>query len=87
MRNGFAPVNPESRRFCDIFAVSLNVAVKDYRAPGWVAVTRFDLLSFYVRGSNGTLLGPEIDQAQQVGRAIGVKVEFLDKRSSDGVAA
>jgi ABC-type amino acid transport substrate-binding protein len=47
-----------------------------------VAVTRFDLPSFHVRGSNGTLLGPEIDLAQQIGRALGVKVEFVDDAES-----
>ena len=47
-----------------------------------VAVTRFDLPSFHVRGPNGTLLGPEIDLAQQIGRALGVKVEFVDDAES-----
>ena len=30
-----------------------------------VAVTRFDLPSFHVRGPDGALLGPEIEMAQQ----------------------
>ena len=47
-----------------------------------VAVTRFDLPSFHVRGPNGALLGPEIDMAQQIGRALGVKVEFDDHAES-----
>jgi len=51
-----------------------------------VAVTRFDLPSFHVRGADGALLGPEIDMAQQIGRALGVGVEFLDQAESfDGV--
>jgi len=36
-----------------------------------VAVTRFDLPSFHVRGRDGTLLGPEIEMAQQIARALG----------------
>jgi polar amino acid transport system substrate-binding protein len=47
-----------------------------------VAVTRFDLPSFHVRGPNGRLLGPEIEMAQQIGRALDVRVEFLDQAES-----
>jgi ABC-type amino acid transport substrate-binding protein len=47
-----------------------------------VAVTRFDLPSFHVRGPDGALLGPEIDMAQQIGRALGVRVEFVDNAES-----
>jgi ABC-type amino acid transport substrate-binding protein len=47
-----------------------------------VAVTRFDLPSFHVRGPDGALLGPEIDMAQQIGRALGVRVEFVDDAAS-----
>jgi len=47
-----------------------------------VAVTRFDLPSFHVRGADGALLGPEIDMAQQIGRALGVRVEFIDQPES-----
>jgi len=47
-----------------------------------VAITRFDLPSFHVRTADGTLLGPEIEMAQQIGRALGVKVEFLDDATS-----
>src|SRR5262245_33073756 len=36
-----------------------------------VAVTRFDLPSFHVRGRDRTLLGPEIEMAQQIARALG----------------
>lgn len=43
-----------------------------------VAVTRFDLPSFHVRGPDGKLLGPEIEMAQQIGSALGVGVEFVD---------
>ena len=51
-----------------------------------VAVTRFDLPSFHVRGPDGALLGPEIELAQQIGRALGVGVEFVDQAESfDGV--
>lgn len=47
-----------------------------------VAVTNFDLPSFHVRGPNGTLIGPEIEMAQQIGRALGVKVDFIDTAES-----
>jgi polar amino acid transport system substrate-binding protein len=47
-----------------------------------VAVTRFDLPSFHVRGPNGALLGPEIEMAQQIGRALGIRVEFVDNAES-----
>jgi len=47
-----------------------------------VAVTRFDLPAFHVRGPDGTLLGPEIEMAQQIGRALEVKIEFLDDADS-----
>ena len=47
-----------------------------------VAVTRFDLPSFHVRGPDGALLGPEIEMAQQIGRALGVRVEFVDDAES-----
>lgn len=51
-----------------------------------VAVTRFDLPSFHVRGPDGRLLGPEIAMAQQIGSALGVEVEFVDTAESfDGV--
>src|SRR5262245_25710370 len=36
-----------------------------------VAVTRFDLPSFHVRGRDGSLLGPEIEMAQQIAGALG----------------
>ena len=57
-----------------------------------VAVTRFDLPSFHVRGPDGALLGPEIEMAQQIGRALAVGVEFVDQAESfdsvvDSVAA
>jgi len=47
-----------------------------------VALTRFDLPSFHVRAPDGTLLGPEIEMAQQIGLALGVKVEFIDSAES-----
>ena len=47
-----------------------------------VAVTRFELPSFHVRGPDGALLGPEIDMAQQIGHALGVRVEFVDDAES-----
>jgi polar amino acid transport system substrate-binding protein len=43
-----------------------------------VAVTRFDLPSFHVHGSDGKLTGPEIEMALQIGRALGVRVEFVE---------
>jgi ABC-type amino acid transport substrate-binding protein len=51
-----------------------------------VALTRFDLPAFHARASDGTLGGPEIDMARQIGRALGVRVEFVDSAESfDGV--
>jgi polar amino acid transport system substrate-binding protein len=47
-----------------------------------VAVTSFDLPSFHVRGPNGKLIGPEIEMAQQIGRALGVSVEFVENAAS-----
>jgi ABC-type amino acid transport substrate-binding protein len=47
-----------------------------------VAVTRFDLPSFHVRSDDGTLRGPEIEMAQQIGRALGVHVAFVDDSES-----
>jgi ABC-type amino acid transport substrate-binding protein len=46
------------------------------------AVTRFDLPSFHVRGPDGSLLGPEVDMVQQIGRMLGVRVEFVDNAES-----
>jgi ABC-type amino acid transport substrate-binding protein len=37
-----------------------------------VAVIHFDLPSFHVRAPDGTLRGPEIEMAQQIGRALGI---------------
>jgi ABC-type amino acid transport substrate-binding protein len=47
-----------------------------------VAVTRFDLPSFHVRGPDGRLFGPEMEMAQQIGGALGVGVEFIDSAES-----
>jgi ABC-type amino acid transport substrate-binding protein len=47
-----------------------------------VAVTRFNLPSFHVREPDGTLLGPEIEMSQQIGRALGIRVEFVDNAES-----
>jgi polar amino acid transport system substrate-binding protein len=47
-----------------------------------VAVTRFDLPSFHVHGPDGKLIGAEIEMAQQIGRALGVKIEFLEDADS-----
>jgi polar amino acid transport system substrate-binding protein len=53
-----------------------------------VAVTRFDLPSFHVRGPGGTLLGPEIEMARQIAGALGVANEFVDTAESfDAVVA
>jgi polar amino acid transport system substrate-binding protein len=43
-----------------------------------VAITRFDLPSFHVHASSGKLIGPEIEMAQQIGLALGVRVEFME---------
>ena len=51
-----------------------------------VALTRFDLPAFHTRSPNGTLTGAEIDMAEQIGRALGIKVEFInDANSFDAV--
>ena len=50
-----------------------------------VALTRFDLPAFHTRSPNGTLTGAEIDMAEQIGRALGIKVEFIDADSFDAV--
>jgi ABC-type amino acid transport substrate-binding protein len=47
-----------------------------------VAITHFDLPSFHVRRTNGSLLGPEIEMAQQIARALGIRVEFVDSPES-----
>jgi len=47
-----------------------------------VAITHFDLPSFHVHGSDGKLVGPEIEMAQQIGRALGVKIEFVEDATS-----
>jgi ABC-type amino acid transport substrate-binding protein len=47
-----------------------------------VAVTRFDLPSFHARRSDGALVGPEVEMARQIGRALGVKVEFSEDADS-----
>ena len=47
-----------------------------------VAVTHFDLPSFHVRGRAGALLGPEVEMARQIARALGVRVEFVDNPES-----
>ena len=51
-----------------------------------VALTRFDLPAFHVHAPDGTLAGPEIDMARQIGHALGVTVDFIDSADSfDGV--
>ena len=47
-----------------------------------VAVTRFDLPSFHTHRPDGTLFGAEIDMAQEIGRALGVRVEFIEDADS-----
>ena len=47
-----------------------------------VAVTQFDLPGFHTHGSDGTVRGAEIDLAEQIGRALGVKVELIDDADS-----
>ena len=47
-----------------------------------VAVTRFDLPSFHTHRQDGTLVGAEIDIAQQIGQALGVRVEFIEEADS-----
>ena len=43
-----------------------------------VAVTRFDLPSFHTHRPDGTLVGAEIEIAQQIAQALGVRVEFIE---------
>ena len=47
-----------------------------------VAVTRFDLPGFHTHGGDGAIRGVEIDLAQQIGRALGVTVQFIDDAES-----
>jgi polar amino acid transport system substrate-binding protein len=47
-----------------------------------VAVTRFDLPSFHTQRPDGTLVGAEIEIAQQIGQALGVRVEFIEDADS-----
>ena len=47
-----------------------------------MAVTRFDLPAFHAHGPDGELIGPEIEMARQIGRALGVAVEFSEDASS-----
>jgi polar amino acid transport system substrate-binding protein len=47
-----------------------------------VAVTRFDLPSFHTHRPDGALVGAEIEMAQQIGRALGVRVEFIEDADS-----
>jgi polar amino acid transport system substrate-binding protein len=47
-----------------------------------VAVTRFDLPSFHTHRPDGTLVGAEIEIAQQIGQALGVRVEFIEDADS-----
>ena len=51
-----------------------------------VAVTQFDLPAFHQRRKDGAIVGPEIDLAQQVAKALKVKLELItDPSSFDGV--
>jgi polar amino acid transport system substrate-binding protein len=47
-----------------------------------VAVTQFDLPGFHTHGSGGAVRGVEIDLAEQIGRALGVKVQLIDDADS-----
>ena len=47
-----------------------------------VAVTQFDLPSFHTHRPDGTLVGAEIEIAQQIGQALGVRVEFIEDADS-----
>jgi polar amino acid transport system substrate-binding protein len=47
-----------------------------------VALTRFDLPAFHTHGPDGTITGAEIDMAEQIARALGVKVVFIDEADS-----
>ena len=47
-----------------------------------VAVTRFDLPSFHTHRQDGSLVGAEIEIAQQIGQALGVRVEFIEDADS-----
>jgi ABC-type amino acid transport substrate-binding protein len=47
-----------------------------------VALTRFDLPGFHTHGSDGSVRGAEIDLAEQIGRALGVKVDLIENAES-----
>jgi polar amino acid transport system substrate-binding protein len=68
-------------------ALSQNTAARDLQSiidakVLRVAVTRFDLPSFHAHRSDGTLVGAEIEMAQQIGRALGVSVKFIEDADS-----
>ena len=51
-----------------------------------VAVTQFDLPGFHAQRPDGTLVGAEIELAQQIAQALGVGVQFIkDADSFDAV--
>ena len=51
-----------------------------------MAVTQFDLPGFHAQRSDGTLVGAEIELAQQIAQALGVGVQFIkDANSFDAV--
>lgn len=47
-----------------------------------VAITHFDLPAFHVRGADGTPAGSEMEMVRQIGRALGVGVQFIDSAES-----
>ena len=47
-----------------------------------VAVTSFDLPAFHAHQSDGRLIGAEIEMAQQIAQALGVRVEFIENANS-----
>jgi polar amino acid transport system substrate-binding protein len=47
-----------------------------------VAVTRFDLPGFHAKRSDGTLVGAEIQLAQQIAQALGIGVQFIEDADS-----
>ena len=46
-----------------------------------MSLTRFNLPAFHWR-SESSFAGPEIDLAKQIARALGVRIEFLDRAPS-----
>ena len=47
-----------------------------------VAISRFDIPPFHRHRANGTIVGKEVELAYQIGRALNVKVAFVDEANT-----